>query len=326
MARVGKRSGRNFGFGRQLSYAGPQALIDLFGDGHFATVKAHSDRWQAFVRWCRSEEGPRLNDARQIDREILMRYAAHMREQVDQGNVGIATAQNRLSSINRTMAALRGDQYVKIPSPSKALGLQRSSVRSEVPQGQDRAQVRLIAQVLSERRQSRVSAIVLLARETGMRLREAILADLPRLQREAQRLGKINIQDGTKGGRSGASAPRWITVTDQVGAALKRATEISPAGSRNLLAPDESYRDFMQSVVRPARDLLHEHGLKGFHELRAAYACERYEQLTGLSAPVNGGFGHREHRELDQRARQQISHELGHNRIGVVSAYIGGRR
>ena len=35
-----------------------------------------------------------------------------------------------------------------------------------------------------------------------MRLREAILADLPRLQRKAQQLGKINIQDGTKGGRS----------------------------------------------------------------------------------------------------------------------------
>ncbi|PBQ07914.1 integrase, partial [Pseudomonas syringae] len=106
MARVCKRAGRNFGFGRQLSYAGPQALKDLFGDGHFATVKAHSDRWQAFVNWCRSEDGPRLNDARQIDREILMRYAVHVREQVDQGNVGIATAQNRLSSVNRTMAAL----------------------------------------------------------------------------------------------------------------------------------------------------------------------------------------------------------------------------
>ncbi|MGF6332778.1 hypothetical protein ABH909_005656 [Pseudomonas sp. BS3782 TE3695] len=326
MARVGKRAGRNFGFGRQLSYAGPQALKDLFGDGHFATVKAHSDRWQAFVNWCRSDEGPRLNDARQIDRDILMRYAAHMREQVEQGNVGIATAQNRLSSVNRTMAALRGDHYVKIPSPSKALGLQRSGVRSEAPQGQDRVQVRLIAQALTERQQSRVSAIVLLARETGMRLREAILADLPRLQREAQRLGKINIQDGTKGGRSGASAPRWISVTDQVSAALKRATESSPAGSRNLLAPDESYRDFMQSVVRPARDLLHEHGLKGFHELRAAYACERYEQLTGFPAPINCGRGHREDRVLDKRAREQISHELGHNRIDVVGAYIGGRR
>ncbi len=33
-----------------------------------------------------------------------------------------------------------------------------------------------------------------------MRLREAILADLPRLKREAEQYGKINIQDGTKGG------------------------------------------------------------------------------------------------------------------------------
>ncbi|MBJ2281515.1 MULTISPECIES: integrase domain-containing protein [Pseudomonas] len=326
MARVGKRAGRNFGFGRQLSFAGPQALKDLFGDGHFATVKAHSDRWQAFVHWCRSDEGPRVNDARQIDREILMRYAVHVREQVDQGNVGIATAQNRLSSVNRTMAALRGDQYVKIPSPSKTLGLQRSSVRGEAPQGQDRAQIELIARALSERGQQRVGAIVHLARETGMRLRESILADLPRLQREAGRLGKINIQDGTKGGRSGASAPRWIAVTDQVRVALDMATEASPKGSRNLLAPDESYKDFLQAVVRPARDLLHENGLKGFHELRAAYACERYEQMTGFSAPVNGVRVHREDRELDLWARQQISQELGHNRIDVVSAYIGGRR
>lgn len=326
MTRVGKRAGRNFGFGRQLSYAGPQALKDLFGHGHFATVKAHSDRWQAFVNWCRSDEGPRLNDARQIDRDILMRYATYVREQVDQGNVGIATAQNRLSTVNRTMAALRGDQYVKIPSPSKALGLQRSSVRGEAPQGQDRAQIELFALVLSERGQQRVAAIVHLARDTGMRLREAILADLPRLQREARQLDKINIQDGTKGGRSGASAPRWIAVTDQIRGALDRAWEASPSGSRNLLAPNESYKEFMQSVVRPARDILHEHGLKGFHELRAAYACERYEQLTSSNAPVNGGRVHREDRELDQRAREQISHELGHNRIDVVSAYIGGRR
>ncbi|WP_122448079.1 integrase domain-containing protein [Pseudomonas viridiflava] len=326
MARVGRRSGRNFGFGRQLSYAGPQALKELFGDGHFATVKAHSDRWQAFVQWCRSEKGPRLNDARQIDRDILMRYAMYVREQVDQGKVGIATAQNRLSSVNRTMAALRGDQYVKIPSPSRALGLQRSSVRSDAPQGQDRLKVRLIAEALSDQGQQRVAAIVHLARETGMRLREAILADLPRLQREARQLGNINIQDGTKGGRSGASAPRWITVTDQVRSALDVACGASPGGSRNLLAPGESYKDFMQKIVRPARDLLHEQGLKGFHELRAAYACERYEQLTGFPAPVNGGRVHQDDRALDQHTRQQISHELGHNRIDVVSAYIGGRR
>jgi hypothetical protein len=45
-----------------------------------------------------------------------------------------------------------------------------------------------------------------------MRLSEAILADLPRLSREANDLGRSNIQDGTKGGRAGASAHaglRW---------------------------------------------------------------------------------------------------------------------
>jgi len=92
-----------------------------------------------------------------------------------------------------------------------------------------------------------------------------------------------------------------------------------------LLAHDESYAVFLQLTVLPARETLHQRGLKGFHELRAAYACERYEQLTGHAAPVNGGHCYRNERDLDQKARQQISLELGHNRIDVMSAYIGGR-
>jgi hypothetical protein len=159
MVLVGKRDGRNFGFGRQLSYAGPQALRDLFGGGHYGTVKAHSDRWQAFVRWCRSEDGPGFNDARQIDRQTLLDYAGHLRQQVEQGAIGIATAQNRLSSVNRTMAALRGDQYVKVPSPSKALGMQRTTVRTTAPQGQDREQVMRIVEALREHQMPRAAAI-----------------------------------------------------------------------------------------------------------------------------------------------------------------------
>lgn len=226
MALVGRRDGRNFGYGRQLSYAGPQALKDLFGGGHYGTVKAHSDRWQAFVRWCRSEDGPGLNDARQIDRQTLLDYAGHLRQQVEQGAIGIATAQNRLSSVNRTMAALRGDPYVRVPSPSRALGMQRTSVRRSVPQGQDREHVKRIVDELCEHQQPRAAAIAQLARATGMRLREAILADLPRLQREAERLGRINIQDGTKGGRGGATAPRWIMVDGP----CSRSAQICRAG------------------------------------------------------------------------------------------------
>jgi hypothetical protein len=325
MALVGKRDGRNFGYGRQLSYAGPQALKDMFGGGHYGTVKAHSDRWLAFVRWCRSEDGPGFNDARQIDRQTLLDYAGHLRHQVEQGAISIATAQNRLSSVNRTMAALRGDQYVKVPSPSKTLGMRRNSVRRSVPQGQDREHVKRVVEALCVHQQSRAAAIALLARATGMRLRETILADLPRLKGEAKEFGKINIQDGTKGGRSGASAPRWITANDHIRDALRFAEQVSPDGSRNLLAPNESYLDFQREIVRPARDILHTHNLKGFHELRAAYACEHYEQITQHPAPINGGRCYQLDRHLDRVARAQISYELGHARIDVVSAYIGGR-
>ncbi|MGG7557561.1 integrase domain-containing protein [Pseudomonas sp. ES3] len=325
MMLVGRRDGRNFGYGRQLSYAGMQALKDPFGGGHYGTVKAHSDRWQAFVHWCRSEDGPGFDDARQIDRQTLLDYAGHLRQQVKQGAICIATAQNRLSSVNRTMAALRGDQSVKVSSPSKALGMRRTSVRRSVPQGQDREHVKRIVDVLCEHQMPRAAAIVQLARATGMRLREAILADLPRLKREAEHYGKINIQDGTKGGRSGALATRWITIDDHIRDALRFAEQVSPDGSRNLLAPDESCLDFQRGIVRPARDILHQHNLEGFHELRAAYACERYEHITDHLAPINRGNSYQLDRHLHQEARAQISYELGHGRIDVVSAYIGGR-
>lgn len=271
-----------------------------------------------------AEDGPGFNDARQIDRQTLLDYTRHLRQQVEQGELAIATAQNRLSSLNRTMVALRVDQYVKVPSPSKALGMRRTSVRRSAPQGQDREQVKRIVDVLCENQQPRAAAIAQLARSTGMRLREAILADLPRLKREAKQFDKINIQDGTKGGRSGASAPRWITANDHIRDALRFAEQISPDGSRNLLAPNESYLDFQQRIVRPARDILHTLNLKGFHDLRAAYVCERYEQITHYPAPVNGGHCYRLDRRLDQEARAQISYELGHGRIVVVAAYIGG--
>ncbi|UVH49578.1 integrase domain-containing protein [Pseudomonas sp. CBSPBW29] len=324
MALVGRRDGRNFGYGRQLSYAGPQALKDMFGCGHYGTVKAHCDRWLAFVKWCRSEQGPGINDARQIDRKVLADYAAYLHDVVRRGDLAVSTAQNRLSSVNRTMAALRGDQCVKLPNPSKALGMQRTGVRHTIPQGQDREQVKQIVDALCRHHQLRAAAVVLLARATGMRLREAILADLPRLSHEANVLGRINIQDGTKGGRAGASAPRWIAVDDHVRGALGFARQVSPAGSRNLIAPNERYLEVLQEFVRPARGILHEHNLKGFHELRAAYACERYEHITQYPAPINGGQCCQVDRNLDREARRQISYELGHGRIDVVAAYIGG--
>jgi len=68
-------------------------------------------------------------------------------------------------------------------------------------------------------------------------------------------------------------------------------------------------------------------GLSNMHGLRHRYAQMRYEALTGWKAPAMVGPGRvqlsADHRMSDQNARQQISRELGHERLGVTSIYLG---
>lgn len=68
-------------------------------------------------------------------------------------------------------------------------------------------------------------------------------------------------------------------------------------------------------------------GLSNMHGLRHRYAQMRYEALTGWKAPAAGGPGraqlNADYRMSDQHARQQISRELGHERLKVTSIYLG---
>jgi hypothetical protein len=68
-----------------------------------------------------------------------------------------------------------------------------------------------------------------------------------------------------------------------------------------------------------------EHTGGGLHDLRAAYACERYQMLTGCLAPVHTGGVMTASREVDLSARMTIAAELGLGRIGVTAEYLGGR-
>lgn len=105
------------------------------------------------MKWCHSEQGSAISDARQTDRKLLAGYAAYLCKVVGHGDLEVSTAQNRLSSVNRT-------------------------------------------------------------------------------SREANDLSRINIQDGTKGDRAGASAPRLVSVDEHVRVALGFARQVPRAGSR----------------------------------------------------------------------------------------------
>ena len=70
-------------------------------------------------------------------------------------------------------------------------------------------------------------------------------------------------------------------------------------------------------------------GITNMHKHRHWHACWRYRTLSGVQAPAEGGPTHdqltpAERTRLDE-VRLQVSRELGHNRIDVTDAYLGGR-
>ena len=140
---------------------------------------------------------------------------------------------------------------------------------------------------------------------------------------QARTLGAVNITAGTKGAR-GRHVDRWVPASETAVACLVRAAALQGDG-RNLIPPEMSWQQWNWRVHRVwslARD---SYGLEKIHDLRAAYACERYEQLTGSQAPVIAGV-RRASRDEDHKARDIIARELGHSRRGVVAAYVGSSR
>jgi integrase len=323
MARYWKRSSKNMGFGRSAKHAAKNALRCNYGGGHFETVVAHSQRFNLFCDWMKTQLGE--TDLRYITQENLVNYGEHLKLLMVLGSISVNTATNRISSCNVIFKIMRGDTKICIVKIGKLLGKKRSYIRKSSPAGMLLSDVELLQQQLEHADLTRVSAIAGLTSACGMRLREAILADLPRLQREARNKGEINIQEGTKGGRRGAFAERWIPATDEVKAAINYAIKVSPKSSRNLLAPYEEYKTFLRGPIEKARREFLGKSIKGFHELRAAYACRRYEQLTGYPASVilKRGFLSNQEKDEDQKARKIISAELGHKRIEITNSYIG---
>ncbi|MEJ2407451.1 MAG: hypothetical protein P8171_24930 [Candidatus Thiodiazotropha sp.] len=54
---LGKVGGeRNFGYGKQMAWAGKNALADRYGDGHYGTQAVHGDRWRQFCDYARDQE------------------------------------------------------------------------------------------------------------------------------------------------------------------------------------------------------------------------------------------------------------------------------
>jgi len=310
---------RNFGYGKQMDWAGKQALRIRYGNGRYGTVAGHTERWRQFVAWCRNERG--IRDARKVDRSTVNAYGTCLADKVTEKSMSVSYAQNLLSSVNMVLESLRGDRRIRV-APAALVG-KRSHVRGQAPAGLDRQAVRQCADQLRQNGHERIASVVELARELGLRLREASMLDARAALRQAMKHSAVNITAGTKGGR-GHHIDRWVPVTKITITCLVRAAK-AQGGGRNLIPPELSWRQWNTRVHHVWARVRDDYNLRKLHDLRAAYACERYRTLTGFVAPVIAGRRIAD-RGIDRAARQTIAQELGHARSDIVAAYIGGAR
>ncbi len=92
---------------------------------------------------------------------------------------------------------------------------------------------------------------------------------------------------------------------------------------KSLIPPDKSYKQQLKAYEYQTAKV----GIRENHGLRHQYAQDRYRELTGRECPKNGGKTSRqltaEEKISDNKARLQISSELGHNRESITAVYLG---
>jgi len=151
----------------------------------------------------------------------------------------------------------------------------------------------------------------------GLRAREAVMFK----PFAADRGDSLFISNGTKGGRA-----RIIPVENALQRdILERCKVVAKGNSRGLVSPNpgKSVRNNLARFYYLCEKIGITKKALGVtvHGLRHTYASRKYEQHTGTKSPVDGGG--EVSRDVDQRARQDISELLGHSRTTITSSYLG---
>jgi site-specific recombinase XerD len=292
-----------------------KAALRLLYLGHFGTVAQHLKRGEKFIE---ALEELSINDFRNVKLEHVIQYSRQIECLVSSNKISTSYGHNLLSSMNILLFAVRGNAALRV-RPSDYLP-KRRSVRTIAPKRIEITDIQKIIEKLCARRRERVAATLGLTYTLGLRVKEAALLNNRTALDEACRTGFVTITAGTKGGR-GKYVERRIPV-DQYGIAALELAVSAQENYNNLIGPYNKYITFYTVFHAHSSKLLSEMAIKDARELRAAYACRRYNTLTGHLAPCVLGF-RQASPESDKCARETIAQELGHGRIYVLVSYVG---
>lgn len=291
----------------------------------FSSIATMTTRWNQFINFIHDEFG--IGRMERIERRMIENYGLQLAKKVKGGEMSPQTAQTYISAVNRVLQISRGDRDIWV-SPTKDCGIARRSGIARVSRAMNiEVHFEAITKV-----SERVGILMELQRLFGLRFEESAKFDARRALKEAMKFGVVTISYGTKGGRTRVVPINPENFNMQI-FTLERAVFIQSA-DRSMIPSEQSYKYFQRCAYQEAKRA----GVR-FHAERHAYAQQRYSALVGAQCPVAAGVTHgREHlkylveclsiplekaKEIDLKARKQITEELGHSRIGVTNAYIG---
>ena len=146
-------------------------------------------------------------------------------------------------------------------------------------------------------------------------------------RRSVKRISKLVVSHGSKGGRA-QHIPRIIDADPMLVSVLFHDDVV--ALGDHVIPVDWDYARWYRHAHRVWRKWAPKLGLSTrIHDLRAAFACAKYESLTGLPAPCVGHLVFQENGERqafsvsDEKARRVIAELLGHDRISITDSYLG---
>lgn len=304
---------RNFGTQQRDPMRAASVLLNASRDAgrtSFSTVATVLQRFEKFVVFARERGVSRLD---KVTRLLAQNYAAFLRD----SDYTAAYQQNLLSAVNTVLAKgyeSQGQRWQ--PVTGRAEGLMRRDNVRKLPTTSKEQLLQAQADM------PELAAIVAgLARELGLRSKEASLLNATAILKEAKEKLLVTIVDGTKGGRS-RKVP--VTKPSQFDALIKAAH--LQGDNRSLIPSHQTWVEFRATTLYNGRAELKRTGIKNYHDFRAAYAADRYFEETGHLAPCNNNGRRTAERSIDLQAREIIAEKLGHGRTDVLVSYVGSRK
>jgi len=310
---------RNYGIGSRVMADAGQMIVDRKFHGGYQSKHDIGQRWGYFSKWA-SEKG--VKKMENITPALVIQYGQHLQWELEAGERKSSSApKNYVSAVNTVMKLATNNEWQTV-RPGKDCGIQR---RVYIPV-ENKAMTQATHQTAKRTVSERLSCLLELQRTFGLRFKESCLLNPKLALKEANKHGRITLKAGTKGGKRRTVPCRPCGIL-----ALQNATTVQDG--RSMIPKNMTYGDFRRECYAEAK--LAE---ISFHPERHAYTHERYTEITGAPAPIEAGWSRKERitnlathlkiseaeaKAIDHAARQQISIELGHNRVEITNAYLG---